>query len=125
MENNSSTYKIDLTNFRGIQSTSFSGRDQGKDVRIDLNLNDIEKKYSHIIVKIPLGTTSFNPSFFLGLFYESIKKLGAIDKFRSKFKFEFDENEQDIIADIIEENIDEAIEYANESLIDAKKGFRI
>ena len=118
-------FKIDLTPFRGINSTSLTGRPQGKTARLVIKLDKIEYKYQKILVFIPLGTTSFNPSFFLGLFYNSIKKLGSIDKFLDKFNFEFDENESEVLIEIITNNIDEALTYAKNSLVDSQKGFRL
>ncbi|WP_296378156.1 hypothetical protein [Winogradskyella sp.] len=116
---------IDLMPYRGNKSTSLTGRPQGKDVRTELKLDLIEKDYSGIRVMIPLGTTSFNPSFFLGLFYPSIKSLGDIDSFKTKFSFSFNENESEILKEIISDNIDEALTYAQNSLNDSKKGFRL
>lgn len=115
---------IDLTPFRGILSTSFTGRVQGQDVRKKLKLEKIERNYLSIQIKIPQGTTSFNPSFFLGLFYKSIKSLGSIDEFNKKYQFTFDENEDEILKKIIRQNITEALNYAKSSLIDSEKGFR-
>jgi len=83
---------IELTkNHRGgIKSTSFSWRTEGKCVRKELSIDD---KYDGMDgpfkVIIPSDTTSFNPSFFLGLFYESVKKLGSVDKFKKKVHFRF------------------------------------
>ncbi|APY08446.1 hypothetical protein BWZ20_09120 [Winogradskyella sp. J14-2] len=114
---------IDLTPYRGINSTSLTGRPQGKDVRQELKLDTKEESHDKILVHIPLGTTSFNPSFFLGLFYNSIKKLGSIEKFEEKFIFVFNKNESEILKEIISDNIDEALTYAKNSLRDSKKGF--
>lgn len=114
---------IDLAPYRGINSTSLTGRPQGKDVRAELKLDKIEDEYDKINVEIPIGTTSFNPSFFLGLFYNSIKKLGSVEEFAEKFSFNFDSNESKILKDIILDNIDEALTYAKNSLRDSQKGF--
>ncbi len=123
---NNETKIIDLTPYRGRKkrSTAFMGRVQGETVRSVLKLENLEKEYKQIEIKIPLGTTSFNPSFFLGLFYDSIKKFGTIEKFQEKYLFSFDENESNILISILEDNISEALLYAKNSMNDSQKGFR-
>lgn len=73
----------------GAKSTSFSGRREGREVRKKHNLDEKDKDDNSYIVLMPQDTTSFNPSFFLGLFYQSIKKLG-IEKFQKKYVFSYD-----------------------------------
>ncbi len=75
----------------GNKSTTFSGRPEGAAVRKELRLDDLENSEDQIVVKIPNDTTSFNPSFFLGLFYESVKKCGSVEAFKSKFTFDLSE----------------------------------
>jgi len=85
---------IDLLPYRGANSTTFTGRPQGEDVRSILKLNDFDKDVDPIIIEIPIGTTSFNPSFYLGLFFESIKTLGGIEQFQKKYTIKIiDSNE--------------------------------
>ena len=82
------TQKIDLTKFRGNRSSIFTGRPQGLIARGELKLDDIDKKSDvEITFTIPESTTSFNPSFYLGLLYESFVKLG-VQGFDSKYNFE-------------------------------------
>lgn len=69
----------------GVKSTTFSGRPEGQSVRQVLGLNDYDNKPESVIVKIPNDTTSFNPSFFLGLFFESVKKCGSVEAFKQKY----------------------------------------
>jgi hypothetical protein len=116
--------EIDLANYRGNSSTTFTGREQGKTVRIKLELEKIDSK-SKVKIKIPKGTTSFNPSFFLGLFYESIKKSKTIEVFNTRFNFVFDDDENPEIKEIIKKNIKAALFYAESSLNDQKKGFKL
>ena len=56
---------------RGTNSTTFTGRPQGKSVRGSLNLDQEDKDQEEVNIEIPKDTTSFNPSFYLGLFYDS------------------------------------------------------
>lgn len=84
---------IELTKMHrgGPKSTTFSGRPEGKAVRKALNLDSLENGIDKILIKIPNDTTSFNPSFFLGLLFDSVKKCGSIDAFKAKFSFDFSE----------------------------------
>ena len=67
------------------KSTTFSGRAEGKEVRDALNLDSVDSGNENVIIMIPNDTTSFNPSFFLGLFFDSVKRCGSVDTFISKF----------------------------------------
>ena len=71
---------------RGQKSSMFTGRPQGIQVRKQLDIDNLDKQDKKFYVEIPLKTTSFNPSFFLGLFFPSIKKLGGYDNFSEKYK---------------------------------------
>lgn len=82
------TQIINLLPYRGANSTTFTGRPQGEDVRKKLNLNESDSSSDNVSVEIPIGTTSFNPSFYLGLFFDSIKFLGGFQKFSEKYKIE-------------------------------------
>ena len=91
---------------RGLNSTTFTGRPQGKEVRVNLRLSEFDKLDEIVCVEIPAGTTSFNPSFYLGLFYDSISFLGGVDKFKKKYNIICaDKNEE--MVEILEENIND------------------
>jgi hypothetical protein len=83
--------KIELLKYRGQGSTVFTGRPEGKLARADLNLDEKDTDGNTYVVIIPKNTTSFNSSFFLGLFFDSIKKMGSIDRFYEKYMFEIEE----------------------------------
>lgn len=70
---------------RGKSSSMFTGRPQGEEIRKLLGLDTFDEGKEKYFVNIPSGTTSINPSFFLGLFYPSIKKLGGYDNFKDKY----------------------------------------
>ena len=89
----------------GTNSTTFSGRPEGEDVREVINVSRYDAMEGVITVTIPADTTSFNPSFFLGLFYDSVKALGSVEAFKAKYRidlsnFENEEQRQLIEADI-------------------------
>lgn len=83
---------------RGNNSTTFTGRPQGKSVRAVLNLSQEDKKEEKVIIEIPQGTTSFNPSFYLGLFYDSILALKGVDNFKKKYQITFADKDQELVA---------------------------
>lgn len=82
---------------RGPNSTIFTGRPQGKQVRDELRLNDLDKDREQYNISVPEGTTSFNPSFFLGLFYDSICNLGGVDGFNRKYNIVFEDKDPEVI----------------------------
>lgn len=84
---------IELTKIHrgGPKSTTFSGRPEGREVRQALNLDSQEDAADKVVIKIPNDTTSFNPSFFLGLLFDSVKKCGSIDAFKAKYCFDLSE----------------------------------
>ena len=81
----------------GGKSTTFSGRPEGNAVRKVLGVSEYDRSAGVITVTIPEDTTSFNPSLFLGLFYDSVKALGSVSAFKAKYKIDlsnFDNEEQ-------------------------------
>lgn len=98
--------KIDLLKYRGQGSTVFTGRPEGKLARADLQLDTKDDDGIEYMVLIPKDTTSFNSSFFLGLFFDSIKKMGSIDRFYEKYSFEIEETDDEWKA-ILERNLAE------------------
>lgn len=79
--------KLELTEtHRGVDSSMFTGRPQGNQVREVLKLNELDRNNLNYEIMIPIGTTSFNASFFLGLFFPSIKYLKGYDNFSNKYK---------------------------------------
>lgn len=111
------TKKITLTlaDRGGGNSTSFSGRREGRDVRKKYNIDSKDKDTYCYIVEIPDNTTSFNPSFFLGLFFLSIKRLGK-DRFREKYKFDLT-NLQERLRPLIKKNLDDCFVRASRELL--------
>lgn len=107
--------EIDLTRFRGIRSSIFTGRPQGNDVRRELKLSELDKDGdTNILFVIPEGTTSFNPSFYLGLLFDSYLTLG-VEGFSSKYSFKI-ETENTSIKRVIQKNLEDASRNAINSL---------
>lgn len=107
---------ITLTNEHrgGISSTSFSGRPEGSHVRQAFLLDEKDADDNEYIIDIPSGTSAFNPSFFLGLLFPSIKKLG-IGKFVTKYKFGLD-NLTPALKSLINDDIQEGLRNASNEM---------
>lgn len=98
----------------GAISTSFSGRSEGRAVRKEHELDKKDGDDYVYDVYIPRNTTSINPSFFLGLFYSSIKKLG-MKKFKEKYVICYDEL-QDNLRCVIKNNVERCFVRAQNEL---------
>lgn len=97
------TKKINLLKYRGNDSSLFTGRPQGEASRKELNIDANDKKGDKIVFIIPKGTSSINPSFYLGLLYDSIKYFG-IDKYEEYYSFEI-EDTNEITKGVLLENL--------------------
>ena len=97
-------YKIDLKNYIDSKKV-LAGRTNGENIRQKINLEKIEKENEKIEIIIPNGVFSFNSSYFLGMFGESVKKLGK-EKFEEKYQF--NTNNESIKMNI-KDGIDEAL----------------
>lgn len=82
----------------GLKSTTFSGRTEGREVRKSLKIDEREDGADKVIIKLPNDTTSFNPSFFLGLLFNSVKKCGSIESFKKKYEFDLSEFPEELRA---------------------------
>lgn len=79
----------------------FTGRPQGESARESVGLDSLDNKEINIVLEVPENTTSFNPSFYLGLLYPSYQKLG-LEGFEKKYSFRIlikDEDAKKIIYD--------------------------
>lgn len=102
------TIKLTKEHRGGAKSTSFSGRPEGEAVRrVLFSNNNYDDKEGPFEVTIPADTTAFNPSFFLGLFYDSVKKLGSVDKFKEKFLFNLNDFDNDELKRLIEQDLED------------------
>jgi len=108
---------IDLLKYRGNKSTLFTGRTQGEKAREELKLNKLDKSENIYTLIIPKGTTSFNPSFYLGLLFNSIEYLG-FNKFDKKYVFDYEEKDNQAIINVLNKNIDDARRYALNTIND-------
>ena len=115
--------QLDLSEFRGQRSTAFTGRPQGEQARekLDLDTLDRDATAQEIHLRIPSGTTSFNPSFYLGLLFESIKKLGP-DQFQQRYKLDVvDQNPE--LKRILQNNINDGLRNALNTIQGEKRNW--
>jgi hypothetical protein len=99
------TVEFNLNKYRGPKSTLYTGRPQGEAARKDLGLDQFDSSPKRAVFVIPRGTTSFNPSFYLGLLFESFSKLG-LGKFEEKYVFRFEDENPNVVA-VLEENLND------------------
>lgn len=111
------TINLTTSHRGGAKSTSFSGRPEGQAVRESLSIeNNYDLKEGPFKVIIPSDTTSFNPSFFLGLFYDSIKKMGSVAKFKEKFVFDLSNFNNNELRSLIEEDLEDCYQRCSNEL---------
>lgn len=103
--------------YRGSDSanTSFEGRNEGQKVREDLALDQKDYDEYRYEIIMPEDTTSFESSFYLGLLFDSVKKLGW-DKFAQKYRFNLD-NLADSQRRAIRAGVDECEKQAKKDLL--------
>ncbi len=99
--------KIDLSKLTQYIRV-ISGRDKGIELRAKLKIDEKDNDEEIYEIEIAKNVYSFNSSCFLGLFSDSIKKLGE-KKFREKYQF----NCSDLIRMNIEDGIRDAVNNGN------------
>lgn len=99
---------IDLKTYTTADEIVLSGRPKGVELRKKLDLDKAEAQSDSIRFIIPPQIVSLNSSFFLGLFAESVIRLGE-DRFRSKYSFEC----RPILKKDIEAGIRQALNKSN------------
>ncbi|MGU3577113.1 hypothetical protein ACLBWZ_16480 [Brucellaceae bacterium C25G] len=66
---------------------NLSGKERGVAARAELGLDNYDASENEVLVKVPSYVDTISPSYFQGLFSESIKKLNK-DGFSKKYKFD-------------------------------------
>ena len=102
---------------RGSSSVrmSFSGQEEGQKTREELSLNQKDYDEYRYEIIMPEDTTSFAPSFYLGLLFDSVKKLGW-DKFVQKYRFDLG-NLADAQRGVIRTELDECERQAKKEML--------
>lgn len=99
------TDTIDLGKYRSGKSRVFAGRARGAAVRAQTTVETLDTEEGDVQVVIPDDVLVVNTSFFLGLFGDSVRQLGA-SGFRDKYNF-IGPIRDEIIADGIEQALRE------------------
>ena len=82
---------IDLSDVTGNgEVRNLSGKDRGLSARLHYKLDALDDSPDPVIVKIPDYLVAISSSFFLGLFSNSVEKLGGRERFLQKYRFEAD-----------------------------------
>lgn len=97
------TTEIRLGQFKRSEEKIFTDRDKGIEARRTLDLDSLEENNDIVNVLLPTDIWTVNPSFFGGLFEQSIKKYR--DKFWDKYKFLYTDNSE------LSESVKASIEY--------------
>lgn len=95
--------EIRLGQFKRSEEKIFTDRDNGIKARKTLDLDKLEEENDVINVILPSDVWTVNPSFFGGLFEQSVKKYR--DKFWDKYIFLSTDNQE------LSESVKESIEY--------------
>ncbi len=109
--------EINLLKYRGASSTTYTDRDWGEAARLELKLDELDCSNEEVNITIPQGTTSFNPSFYLGLFFKSYQKLKP-KGFEEKYKFIFeDKNNNEGFNEYLEDDLEDGDRQAKDELL--------
>lgn len=103
--------KINISKYKEQESKIFTDRDTGVKARQELGLDEKERE-GNIVITFPSDTWGINPSFFGGLFEESIKVYG--EGFLEKYSFEYTNGEK--IKESLQKDIYDNFLYVLESL---------
>lgn len=98
--------KLDLSEF-AKGTMVLSGRKKGEAIREKWKLQTIDSNEIYEII-VPEQVTTFNPSFFLGLFGPTVRSLGE-DCFKKTFHFAG----SDYVLQDVEEGVCEALKESN------------
>ncbi|MBO3760403.1 hypothetical protein [Ciceribacter sp. L1K22] len=69
---------------------NLSGHDRGLAARKKFKLEELDKAGDQVVVSIPDFVYSVTPSFFQGMFAESVRLFGNREKFLSRYQFRAD-----------------------------------
>ncbi|MCM1179253.1 MAG: hypothetical protein NC347_03275 [Clostridium sp.] len=109
---------IKISPYRRSGAKIFTSRDNGINARSELDLDALDQKSEIINVLIPSDTWSINPSFFGGLFEDSIKFYG--DAFETHYIFLY--NDKSVLNEALKKNIENNINYVRRSMNEGDVG---
>jgi len=87
--------------FSRLGGPVFIGRDRGRKVRDKLDVDKLDVSDVQVSVNVPQNTYSINPSFFLALFGDSIRKFGSEEEFFNKYNINAPDHIMESIKSIV------------------------
>lgn len=78
----------ELTN--GGEVRNLSGHERGKAARLKFGLADLDNADQQVVISIPDFVYTITPSFFQGMFAESVRLLGDRERFLDRYQFDAD-----------------------------------
>ncbi|WP_132535180.1 hypothetical protein [Rhizobium sp. PP-F2F-G48] len=83
--------KINLVELTGGGEVhNLSGHDRGQAARELFNIATLDESAEKVVIEIPDFVYTITPSFFQGMFAESVRALGGRDNFLSRYSFTAD-----------------------------------
>ena len=79
---------IDLGEFTKGEVRNLSGHPRGSRARSHYEIEKLDKSSENILVKVPREVDTLGPSFFQGMFAESVISLGGPEKFFNHYFFD-------------------------------------
>jgi len=76
----------DLTNNGEVRN--LSGHERGHAAREKYDLDDLDRTGEDVCIIVPSDVYAITPSFFQGMFSESVNRAGSRDIFLNQFKFD-------------------------------------
>ena len=99
---NSQVRYIDILPFRDPVLRTFAGHDRGRAAHAWARLNQVDSDLTVdlvVVIQIPEDTWDVGSGFWLGMFGESVRRLGP-DRFRTRYRFRGGIPETDVEATI-------------------------
>jgi hypothetical protein len=89
---------INLNSFLNPNENVLAGREQGERARSSMNLDSLDKDKNHQVINCNISSSiiAITPSFYLGFFFKSYKRLGE-DGFKMKYLFKIETEEAGLI----------------------------
>lgn len=83
---------------------NLSGKAKGQDARVALGIDQLDRASEPVDVVVPDDVYAISPSFFLGLFSQSISRFGSREAFLSHYVFRADNVVMDQVNDGIRQH---------------------
>nr|WP_278377167.1 hypothetical protein [Brucella anthropi] len=89
----------ELTNNGEVRN--LSGHERGSAARNKFHIGELDTNEELVVIEVPAYIYTITPSFFQGMFAESVRRLGSRERFLEKYSF----NADPVVLDQIEKGI--------------------